>query len=212
MNKLWSRTKSGPLWEQPIATPAGVFTAWWSEKGLYALLLPPQPPAGKLLLRGTGRERGETAEGTAAKMLMRCRENMTDAEKKDEVGAEGQLLTELLLAYLGGEKVDFSVLPLDMSDYTPFQVRVLNCLCRLAYGCLISYRQLAAEVGSPQAARAVGRVLAANRTPIVVPCHRVRCSDGRPGGFSNGKEWKLFLWWIEGIGRETSCLFFPADC
>lgn len=201
MNKLQLKIKSGVLWKQTMATPAGVFTAWWSNEGLYALFLPPQPPASRLLLLKTEGEQKEAGDGAGSGMFMQGGKGVAVGEKREEIEVREQLLAGLLLAYLRGEKIDFSVLPLDISDYTPFQVQVLDSLSRLApYGCLISYRQLAAEVGSPQAARAVGRVLASNRTPIVVPCHRVRCSDGRWGGFSCGKEWKMFLWWLEGIG------------
>jgi methylated-DNA-[protein]-cysteine S-methyltransferase len=55
---------------------------------------------------------------------------------------------------------------------------------RIRFGQTHSYGELASLVGSPRAARAVGSVMAKNRTPLVVPCHRVLASRGAIGGFS----------------------------
>ena len=55
---------------------------------------------------------------------------------------------------------------------------------RIPYGRTMSYAELAAKAGSPNAARAVGNCMAGNRIPLIVPCHRVVCSDGRLGSYS----------------------------
>ena len=52
------------------------------------------------------------------------------------------------------------------------------------YGTTRTYAELAARVGSPSAARAVGQTMARNRLPLVIPCHRVIGSGGGLGGFS----------------------------
>jgi methylated-DNA-[protein]-cysteine S-methyltransferase len=58
-------------------------------------------------------------------------------------------------------------------------------LCRqIPPGTTISYRELARRAGAPNAARAVGQVMAKNRIPIVVPCHRVVAANGGLGGYS----------------------------
>ncbi|KUK83504.1 MAG: Uncharacterized protein XD97_0165, partial [Pelotomaculum thermopropionicum] len=56
-----------------------------------------------------------------------------------------------------------------------------------------SYGQVARAAGSPRGARAVGGVMRLNRTPLVVPCHRVIAADGSLGGFSGGLEMKKYL-------------------
>lgn len=94
-----------------------------------------------------------------------------------------QLVTRLQ-TYAAGGKVDFSDVPLDLSKLTEFQRRVVDECRRIARGRTLSYAELARKVGHPGAARAVGNTMAANRFPIVVPCHRVVGSAGSLGGFS----------------------------
>ena len=65
-----------------------------------------------------------------------------------------------------------------------FQRRVLKQCRLIPYGRTMSYGELAAKAGSPRAARAVGNCMAANNIPLLIPCHRVVCSDGRLGSFS----------------------------
>jgi methylated-DNA-[protein]-cysteine S-methyltransferase len=67
---------------------------------------------------------------------------------------------------------------------TPFSVRVYEAARRVPPGCTVSYGELARAAGSPGAARAVGRAMATNPFPIVIPCHRVLASGGKAGGFS----------------------------
>jgi methylated-DNA-[protein]-cysteine S-methyltransferase len=59
-------------------------------------------------------------------------------------------------------------------------------LTRIPYGETRSYGEIADRLGSPGAARAVGRANATNRLPLVVPCHRVIAADGTLGGFNGG--------------------------
>ena len=67
-------------------------------------------------------------------------------------------------------------------------------------GATRTYGEVAAELGDPGAARAVGQALGRNPFPIIVPCHRVLAAAGRPGGFSahGGVATKLRLLAIEG--------------
>jgi len=102
-----------------------------------------------------------------------------------EPGDWSPLLREQLLAYARGIPVDFDEIPLALPAHlTPFQRRVLETTRGVRYGERISYGELAARCGSPRAARAVGSVMASNRIPILIPCHRVIASAGRLGGFS----------------------------
>jgi methylated-DNA-[protein]-cysteine S-methyltransferase len=93
-------------------------------------------------------------------------------------------LRNRLTAYAGGEAVDFRDTAVDLEDWTAFQRRVLTALRRVRYGTTLSYSELASRAGSPGAARAVGQVMAHNRLPIIIPCHRVLASGGAIGGFS----------------------------
>jgi methylated-DNA-[protein]-cysteine S-methyltransferase len=69
-------------------------------------------------------------------------------------------------------------------DRTEFQQRVFAATRRIPFGNTLSYGELATEVGSPKAARAVGAVMASNHVPIIIPCHRVIGRHGELTGFS----------------------------
>ena len=93
-------------------------------------------------------------------------------------------LVRRLQAYASGTPVDFRDVRIDTREMTHFQRQVARqCRC-IAYGQVRTYGQLAAEAGFPRAARAVGNCMAANRFPLVVPCHRVVPASGRGGAFS----------------------------
>ena len=85
--------------------------------------------------------------------------------------------------YLDGRRDAFDV-ALDLSGLTAFQRRILAACLRIAYGTTCSYAELARLAGCARGARAVGRALAANPVPLLVPCHRVVRADGGLGGFS----------------------------
>lgn len=94
-------------------------------------------------------------------------------------------LQERIIAYFSGENIDFSVDPPILLDHaTTFSRRVLNACRAIPFGQTRTYSDLAKQVGSPGAARAVGGVMAANPVPLIVPCHRVLRTDGGLGGFS----------------------------
>ena len=87
-------------------------------------------------------------------------------------------------AYAAGHPDDFSDVPVVLDGYTDFQQRVLRQCRRIAYGRTVTYAELGGRAGAPRAARAVGGVMARNRIPLVIPCHRVVGSGGALGGFS----------------------------
>jgi methylated-DNA-[protein]-cysteine S-methyltransferase len=89
-----------------------------------------------------------------------------------------------IAAALEGEPDDFADVQIDLDHLTPFSRRVANFCRRIPWGQTHSYARLAASAGRPGAARAVGRVMSRNRTPIIVPCHRVIGSSGQLVGFS----------------------------
>lgn len=98
---------------------------------------------------------------------------------------------QALLDYLGGWSPHLD-LPLDIR-VTAFQQRVLDELCRIPYGETRSYAEIAAAIGKPKAARAVGQACATNPVPLIIPCHRVVRSDGSIRGYAFGDARKRAL-------------------
>jgi methylated-DNA-[protein]-cysteine S-methyltransferase len=92
--------------------------------------------------------------------------------------------TEQLTAYFSGELTAFA-LPL-LLEGTEFQRKVWAALQRIPYGTTVSYGELAQELGSPGASRAVGLANGRNPVAIIVPCHRVIGADGTLTGFGGG--------------------------
>ena len=112
-----------------------------------------------------------------------------------------QAAAEQLEAYFAGKRTTFS-LPLRPAG-TAFQLAVWQALTEIPYGETRSYGEIAAAVGNPKAARAVG--MANNRNPIsiLIPCHRVIGSTGALVGYGGGLEKKLFLLELEkGAGKH----------
>lgn len=108
-------------------------------------------------------------------------------------------LDRLLIDYFNRIPTDFTGVPIDLTRYSDFAQSVFSELSNISYGSVISYSELAQRCGKPGAARAVGNALGRNRTPIVLPCHRVVTADRKIGGFTAGIEWKHRLLEIEGI-------------
>jgi methylated-DNA-[protein]-cysteine S-methyltransferase len=95
----------------------------------------------------------------------------------------GNLVAKLKL-YATGEPVDFLDTPLSLDHLTMFGASVTAACRRIPSGRTSTYGELAAQCGSPGAARAVGSVMAKNRYPLIVPCHRVLAAGGELGGYS----------------------------
>lgn len=114
-------------------------------------------------------------------------------------------LARRLRAYAAGARDDFRDIEVDLLALSDFQRRVLECCRRIPYGKTLTYAQLAAEAGSPRAARAVGQCMAANPIPLVVPCHRVVATNGGLGGYSapGGIRLKQRLLALESTGRPS---------
>ena len=110
----------------------------------------------------------------------------TDLLEMARPGDWNSSLVERLRAYATGAVVDFDDVEVDPGPISPFRRRVLRHCRRIAYGQTLTYGQLAAKAGSPDAARAVGNCMAANRIPLIIPCHRVISTGGQLGGFSAG--------------------------
>lgn len=125
------------------------------------------------------------------------RERNTDP--REEWSPRLREAVEQVAAYLEKERRSFE-LDLDFADHTTdFQRDVYDRLIAIEYGHVTSYGRIAAEIGKPDQARAVGQAVGANPIPIVVPCHRVVGSDLRLIGFSGGLDVKVSLLKLEGV-------------
>ncbi len=108
-----------------------------------------------------------------------------------------------LVDYATGVPDDFRDVPIHCPDLTSFGRRVMDQLRQVGYGETVSYGELAERSGSPRAARAVGTVMATNRIPLILPCHRVLGSAGRIGGFSAPQGIDLKRRMLDLEGRES---------
>ena len=99
--------------------------------------------------------------------------------------------------YFAGRRRSFE-LPVDWALTRGFARRVLEATARIPFGATSTYKDVAAEAGSPRASRAAGNALGSNPIPIVVPCHRILHSGGGLGGYTGGLEKKRLLLGVEG--------------
>ena len=102
--------------------------------------------------------------------------------------------------YFAGRRQVFDV-TLDMTG-TPFQRKVWNALLTIPFGETRSYREIAEQIGTPRAVRAVGAANGRNPISIVTPCHRVVGSNGALTGFAGGLDAKAHLLALEGANRR----------
>jgi methylated-DNA-[protein]-cysteine S-methyltransferase len=158
-------------------TPIGRCGIAWGARGIVGVQLP--EPAGS--------ERG--------RLLQRFPDACETRPPADVEAAIGRIV-----ALLEGQAPDLDSIGLDMSAVPEFDRRVYEITRAIPRGTTRSYGEIAADLGDPGAARAVGQALGRNPFPIIVPCHRVLAAAGRPGGFSahGGVATKLRLLAIEG--------------
>jgi methylated-DNA-[protein]-cysteine S-methyltransferase len=91
---------------------------------------------------------------------------------------------DAIRALMRGEPSDVSSVALDMNGVPAFRRRVYEVARAIPPGETRSYGEIAARLGAPGSARAVGQALGRNPFPIIVPCHRVLAAGGKIGGFS----------------------------
>ena len=108
-------------------------------------------------------------------------------------------LSRRLQAYFAGVDVGFDAVELDLDWCTGFQRDVATTLRHIPYGAVVTYGELAALAGHPNAQRAAGSFCAANRFPIVLPCHRVVAAGGIGSYGDLGVEYKRRLLQLEGV-------------
>jgi methylated-DNA-[protein]-cysteine S-methyltransferase len=105
-------------------------------------------------------------------------------------------LPQRLRSYLNGEKMNFPY-QLDLDGATHFQQSVWQIVQTILYGETRSYAWVASQLGYDKASRAAGQAVGKNPLPIIIPCHRVICSDGSLGGFAGGLDIKRYLLHLE---------------
>ena len=88
--------------------------------------------------------------------------------------------------------------------FTTFETRRVPALAAVPYGTRLSYRDLAAAAGHPNAYRAVGSAMARNELPVVLACHRVVKNDGHLGFYGDDPAWKARLLALEGVAVHAA--------
>ena len=158
-------------------TELGWFGLGWTEAGINRALLP-----------GLSRQAVESRLAKHGAAL---------AEPPEAVTAVMAMVRD----YAGGATVDFGAVPLDLDEVPEFNRRAYELLVRIGWGATTTYGALARQLGDVSLSRAVGQAMGANPIPLIIPCHRVLASDGKPGGFSapGGAESKLRMLALEGV-------------
>jgi methylated-DNA-[protein]-cysteine S-methyltransferase len=154
-------------------------------------------PVGRLRLVGTD-------EGLAAILWENDRPHRVRVNIEAEDNGHPALVEaeRQLEEYFGGHRTAFA-LELDFVG-TDFQRKVWNALLTIPFGETRSYGQIAKQIGSPNAMRAVGAANGRNPISIVAPCHRVIGSTGSLTGFAGGLDAKAYLLALEGATTETA--------
>ncbi len=156
---------------------------------------------GSLLVAGEGRRLVAVKFGVDEKRLSRALEELhlelhgAFEFVRNESKVAG--LMKQMRDYLAGKRTAFEV-DLELSWVTPFQREVLLACFAVPRGQVATYADLARQVGSPNAARAVGNTMRTNPIPIVIPCHRIVGSNGSLTGFGGGLDMKAQLLQLEG--------------
>ena len=113
--------------------------------------------------------------------------------------AEIDAAAAAIKAHLEGGDVVFTLDIVDFTLCSTFQQSVLRATYSIPRGSVSTYQLVAASLGIPKGARAVGNALANNPFPLIVPCHRVIRSDRHIGGYGGGIEMKRALLESEGV-------------
>jgi methylated-DNA-[protein]-cysteine S-methyltransferase len=159
-------------------TDLGRYGIAWGERGIAAVELP------------------GSSDDSMRRRLRRAAPGASELEPPADVAAAIDAISRLL----AGEPEDLSAVVLDMDEVPEFHRRVYDVARAIPAGETLSYGEIAARLGEPGAAQAVGKALGRNPFPIIVPCHRVLAANGALHGFSapGGIETKRRMLAIEG--------------
>jgi methylated-DNA-[protein]-cysteine S-methyltransferase len=140
-------------------------------------------------------------EDHATRMQRLLQRHYCEVGLHERAGTACSLAAQAIQAYFGGDLQATTQIPV-ATQGTEFQRRVWAALRRIPVGQTISYGALAARIGHPAAARAVGLANGSNPIAIVVPCHRVIGSDRSLTGFGGGLPRKRWLLAHENVERS----------
>ncbi|NLU83195.1 methylated-DNA--[protein]-cysteine S-methyltransferase [Rhodococcus sp. HNM0569] len=140
----------------------------WRGAGIVAVQLPESSP-----------------ETTRERLTATVRTLDDDAHEHEPPG-EVASVVEAMRRHVAGALDDLRWVQLDFEGVSDFDTSVYELTRAITPGNVRTYGDVAAELGSPGAAQAVGQALGRNPIPLVVPCHRVLAADGGIGGFSAG--------------------------
>jgi methylated-DNA-[protein]-cysteine S-methyltransferase len=171
-------------------TAIGAVGLAWSTDGITRLQLPEAGPA-------------------ATERRLRGRSASTIA---DQPSPPVERAIDAVQRYMAGERIDFSDIKLDLTGVGPFHRSIYEALCRVGWGETTTYGALARQAGDPGASRAVGQAMGRNPIPVIIPCHRVLASGGKPGGFSafGGAVTKQRLLALEGVHLDGGAPLLPG--
>jgi methylated-DNA-[protein]-cysteine S-methyltransferase len=172
-------------------TAAGFCAVAWGEAGIARYHLPVRS--------------AEAAERSLRRRLPDAAPATPDPEVAAAIAA--------VRRYFAGEQADLSAIRLDLGTQDPFFARVYAAVRRLGRGETTTYGALDRDLGAgPEAARDVGRAMATNPLPLLVPCHRVLAANGRLGGFSapGGAATKRRMLELEGVRLDDPAARQPS--
>jgi len=158
-------------------TALGAFGIGWTDAGIARLQLPGLDPAA--LLQRINRDGAAPGEPT----------NAIEA------------VINRIEDYAEGEAVEFNDLQLDLEGQPAFHLEAYQLLLQTRWGQTTTYGAMARQLGDVALSRAAGQAMGANPIPLIIPCHRVLASAGKPGGFSapGGAQSKLRMLALEGV-------------
>ena len=134
-------------------------------------------------------DRGEGDEATRDRIALRLRRGVVPASAPAWV-------SEMIAAFFRTHKPDYA--RVDISELTTFEQAALRAAAQIPAGEVRSYGWVATQMGAPNAARAVGRVMARNPVPLLYPCHRVVDSSGHLHNYEYGLDVKARILELEG--------------
>jgi methylated-DNA-[protein]-cysteine S-methyltransferase len=165
---------------QVFETASGHAAIAWNAAGISALRLPASSPA--------------AAEHALLRRLPDAVRSEPPSDVSDVIAAAQH--------YFEGAETDFSDVPIDFGEQEPLFAQIYAAVRRLGWGQTTTYGAVAKELGAgPEVARDVGRAMAMNPLPLIIPCHRVLAAGGKVGGFSapGGSDSKAKMLAIEGF-------------
>ncbi len=150
-------------WAFEFRTAIGRCCLAWTEAGVTGVQLP-----------------GADPEGSLARLTLQGAKKVKAADVPPEIA---EVIADLKM-FLSGRPTGFDGLRLDMKRHSAFEQAAYEALRKVPWGQTVTYGELAAAVGRPNGAQAIGTAMGCNSWPVIVPCHRVLGANGWLGGFS----------------------------